>query len=90
MIRLSAVLIALCGTLVWTRPALASFSPQVRVGFTQGDQWEPSIAADGYGHVYILISAVQRGPRLPVLSQSHHDSGREQRSWRFLVGAARH
>ena len=30
------------------------FSPQARVGFTVGDQWEPAIAADGYGHVYIL------------------------------------
>jgi len=30
------------------------FQPQTRVGFTVGDQWEPSIAADRYGHVYIL------------------------------------
>ena len=26
----------------------------MRVGYTAGDQWEPAIAADGYGHVYIL------------------------------------
>jgi hypothetical protein len=32
----------------------ASFSPQTRVGFTAGDQWEPSIAADRYRHVYVL------------------------------------
>lgn len=32
----------------------AGFSPQTRVGFTVGDQWEPTVAADGYGHVYIL------------------------------------
>jgi hypothetical protein len=32
-----------------------TFQPQTRVGFTVGDQWEPSIAADRYGHVYILI-----------------------------------
>ncbi len=31
------------------------FQAQTRVGFTVGDQWEPSIAADRYGHVYILI-----------------------------------
>src|SRR5712672_200722 len=31
------------------------FIGQTRVGFTVGDQWEPSIAADRYGHVYILI-----------------------------------
>jgi hypothetical protein len=30
------------------------FSPQARVGFTAGDQWEPAIAADGYGHLYVL------------------------------------
>ena len=30
------------------------FSPQTRVGLRLGDQWEPAIAADGYGHVYIL------------------------------------
>jgi len=24
------------------------------VGFTAGDQWEPSLAADGYSHVYVL------------------------------------
>lgn len=35
-------------------PANSSFTPQTRVGFTVGDQWEPAIAADGYGHVYIL------------------------------------
>jgi BNR repeat-like domain len=32
-----------------------AFQPQTRVGFTVGDQWEPSIAADRYGHVYLLI-----------------------------------
>lgn len=31
-----------------------SFTPQIRLGYTQGDQWEPAIAADGYGHVYVL------------------------------------
>ena len=35
-------------------PANSGFTPQVRVGFTTGDQWEPAIAADGYGHVYVL------------------------------------
>jgi hypothetical protein len=38
-------------------PALAAnsnFGPQTRLGFTDGDQWEPAIAADGSGHVYVL------------------------------------
>lgn len=37
-------------------PAAASsgFTPQTRLGFDVGDQWEPAIAADRFGHVYIL------------------------------------
>lgn len=34
--------------------AAGQFSVQKRVGLTTGDQWEPSIAADGFGRVYIL------------------------------------
>jgi len=32
----------------------SGFSPQQRVGYSAGDQWEPSIAADGAGSVYVL------------------------------------
>ena len=32
----------------------STVGPQVRIGYTSGDQWEPSIAADGYRHVYVL------------------------------------
>ena len=35
--------------------AVSSFSPQRRVGYTTGDQWEPALAADGHGHIYILF-----------------------------------
>ena len=35
-------------------PAASGFAPQTRLGFTAGDQWEPSIAADRFGHVYVL------------------------------------
>ena len=34
--------------------AAAPFTPQERLGYTVGDQWEPATAADGYGHVYLL------------------------------------
>jgi hypothetical protein len=37
-------------------PAGGGFSDQVRVGFTSGDQWEPAIAADALGHVYVLYA----------------------------------
>lgn len=36
------------------------FTQQARVGFPTGDQWEPAIAADGFGHIYILYA--QYGP----------------------------
>ncbi|HXZ32769.1 MAG TPA: sialidase family protein [Terriglobales bacterium] len=34
--------------------ASSGFSAQARVGFSEGDQWEPAIASDAYGHVYVL------------------------------------
>lgn len=35
--------------------AVPNFTPQQRVGYLAGDQWEPALAADGHGHVYILF-----------------------------------
>ena len=35
--------------------AVSNFSPQRRVGYNTGDQWEPALAADGHGHIYILF-----------------------------------
>ena len=34
----------------------SGFSSAVRLGFTAGEQWEPAIAADDFGHVYILYA----------------------------------
>jgi hypothetical protein len=34
--------------------AASGFTPQVSLGFPAGDDWEPAIAADRYGHVYAL------------------------------------
>ena len=33
---------------------VSSFAPQMRLGYRTGDQWEPAMAADGHGHVYVL------------------------------------
>lgn len=45
----------LCALVCLVSSAMAlGFSRQTRVGLRAGDQWEPAIAADGYGHVYIL------------------------------------
>jgi len=34
--------------------AVSPFLPQARLGYRSGDQWEPAMAADGHGHVYVL------------------------------------
>jgi hypothetical protein len=41
------------------------FAAQKRVGYTSGDQWEPAIAADGRGHVYILYPQYGAAPDCP-------------------------
>lgn len=59
------VLFALSCVVLLVQAALAAapgFSPQLRLGFNQGDQWEPAIAADGYGHVYVLYPQYGRVP----------------------------
>ncbi|HWO21445.1 MAG TPA: sialidase family protein [Kofleriaceae bacterium] len=38
------------------------FTPQTRLGYTSGDQWEPAIAADRFGHVYMLYSQYEGVP----------------------------
>jgi hypothetical protein len=45
-------------------PAAApgGFTPQVRLGFHAGDQWEPAIAADRFGHVYMLYAQYEGVP----------------------------
>jgi len=35
-------------------PSPSGFTPQTRLGITSGDQWEPAIAADRFGHVYMI------------------------------------
>jgi len=42
--------------------ASSGFVPQTRLGFRTGDQWEPAIAADGYGHVYVLYPQYGHNP----------------------------
>src|SRR5713226_2595621 len=58
-IKISAVCCAVCLLLITNAVAAPNsgpvFQPQTRVGFTAGDQWEPAIAADAFGHVYILF-----------------------------------
>lgn len=62
--RARGVSIALClaFALALVRPAHAAsgFSVPRRMGYMTGDQWEPALAADGHGHIYILFP--QYGP----------------------------
>ncbi|MGB6385535.1 MAG: exo-alpha-sialidase [Terriglobales bacterium] len=46
------VLFFALATVAWA--ASPQFSAQQRVGENKGDQWEPSVAADGSGRVYVL------------------------------------
>jgi hypothetical protein len=46
------VLLVAMGSIAWA--ASPQFSPQRRVGLTSGDQWEPAVAADASGRIYIL------------------------------------
>jgi hypothetical protein len=42
------------------------FQAQTRVGFAVGDQWEPAIAADAFGHVYILFPQYTTTPSTTI------------------------
>ncbi len=46
------VFLLLACSLGWAAPA--QFSPQKRIGLTTGDQWEPAVAADGGGRLFVL------------------------------------
>lgn len=45
--------------------AMAQFSPQARLGYHSGDQWEPAMAADAHGHVYVLYPQYGAMPDCP-------------------------
>jgi BNR repeat-like domain len=70
----------------WALAAPPQFSVQKRVGLTTGDQWEPSIAADGSGHLYVLYPHYGHVPnckdcRVPtMLLVTSGDNGRTWQS----------
>ena len=74
--------------------AVPNFSPQRRVGYTTGDQWEPALAADGHGHVYILFpqyGAVSECPActMPTISLLvSNDNGLSWEAPRPLVASS--
>jgi len=62
--------------------AAPQFSGQKRVGLTSGDQWEPAVAADGSGRIYVLYPHYGRvsdckGCKLPtMLLVASNDNGK--------------
>jgi len=51
------VLTMLSALIMVTAPAASAALPApVRLGYCGGDDWEPAMAADGSGHVYVLIT----------------------------------
>lgn len=48
--------------------AAGTFTPQTRLGFNVDNEWEPSIAADRFGHVYMLYSQYSGVPGCPTCS----------------------
>jgi BNR repeat-like domain len=77
--KLVVVVLALA-SLAWAAPP--QFSGQKRVGLTNGDQWEPAVAADGFGRLYVLYPQYGKVPscagcNIPtMLLLSSADNGR--------------
>jgi len=59
------LLVLVLASPAWAAPPPSGFAPQLRLGFTVGDQWEPAIAADRFGHVYVLYPQYLGVPACP-------------------------
>ena len=74
------ILLFAVASLAWA--AGPQFGGQKRVGLTTGDQWEPSIAADGSGRIYVLYPHYGKVPdckdcRVPtMLLVESNDNGK--------------
>jgi hypothetical protein len=74
------VLVFALTAIAWAAPP--QFSAQKRVGLNTGDQWEPAVAADGSGRVYVLYPHYGRVPdckdcRVPtMLFVASYDDGK--------------
>ena len=58
------------GTLI-ARPAAGGPTSPVRMGFQAGDDWEPAIAADRFGHAYVLWTHYGSDPACPSCASPH-------------------
>jgi hypothetical protein len=71
-VRLWLALVALA-VAVASAPAASgpAFTFPVRLGFAEGDDWEPAIAADRFGHVYALWTHYGDDPRCEGCASPH-------------------
>src|SRR5271165_1256629 len=71
--------------------AAPQFSAQKRVGLTTGDQWEPAVAADGSGRIYVLYPHYGQVPdckdcRVPtMLLVASTDNGKTWQAPRVML-----
>jgi hypothetical protein len=74
--------------------AASAFAPQRRLGYTTGDQWEPALATDAHGHIYVLFPQYGPVPQCPacimptMVLLSSSDNGTSWDSPRLLFTAA--
>jgi hypothetical protein len=54
-VQQSAAFLLLALAIVPAAMAASGFTAPRRVGYNTGDQWEPALAADSHGHIYILF-----------------------------------
>jgi hypothetical protein len=86
--NLAVVVLALT-SLAWAAPL--RFSGQQRVGLTTGDQWEPAVAADGAGHLFVLYPHYGKVPdcrdcQIPtMLLLASHDNGKTWQAPRVML-----
>jgi hypothetical protein len=59
------------------QPSGTRFGTPIRVGFEAGDDWEPAVVCDAYGHLYVAFAhADPNGPyRTRLMVQRSDDGG---------------
>jgi hypothetical protein len=65
-VRRTVFLILLALVMAPMALAVSSFPPQLRLGYRTGDQWEPAMAADDHGHIYVLYPQYGAVPDCPA------------------------
>jgi len=96
--RWNSAQLAVCACILFASAqaalAVSGFAPQQRVGYSNGDQWEPALAADGRGHLYILFPQYGAAGDCPaciaptMALQISNDNGATWQAPRVLAASA--